>query len=126
MTSILEAVRESAATAGIRRIRTIRLVVGPRSGALPDALRFAFEVLAAGPAGNDPGPGEGATPEGSPSLRGATLEVVQPEARAECRRCGREYPIAEGDWALLCPQCGAPAPRLLSGNELYIDYYEGE
>lgn len=126
MTSIVETVRQSAAAEGIRHIRTVRLVVGTRSGALPDALRFAFEVLARDVAGTGHRPGEGATPEAPPSLRGAVLEIIQPEARAECRQCGREYGISGGDWALLCPDCGASAPLLVSGNELYIDYYEGD
>jgi len=160
MTRILEAVAESAAEEGISRVRALRLVVGPRSGALPDALRFAFEVLAGREPARAPAAAEGGQDgqdgktggepggEGDPIrllFNGATLEIEEPSVRARCRRCGLEYteeetpgrPEAPGHghpagfagemaWALLCPRCGAPAPEFLSGNELLIDYYEGD
>jgi len=145
MTRILEAVAESAQDEGISRVKNVRLIVGPRSGALPDALRFAFEVLAGS---GDGGTGADDETHGGKIKRlfsGAVLDIEEPPVLARCRRCGLEYSEEEttgdpGDpehgrpadfggemaWAFICPRCGSPAPEFLSGNELLIDFYEGE
>ncbi len=148
MERILDVVRESAAREGITRVRTVALVVGPRSGAMPEALRFAFEVLAgtAGPGGTQTAVGPPATDSaaiespGPPGRSGAgrgpaglfaeaVLLIDVPPIRARCRRCGTRY--GEGDengpdWAFTCPACGSSGPEFLSGNELRLDYYEGD
>lgn len=109
---MLDALKESAAAEGLTRVRTVRLVVGQRHGALPYALQFAFEVLAAGSEG---------------LFEGARLEIEERPTRVRCRSCGCEYGEDQAvGWALPCPACGRPVPEVLSGDELFIDYYEGE
>lgn len=154
MDAVLRAVEESAAREGITRVKTVGLVIGRRSGVLPDAVRFAFDVLArrgaaGGPA--DVGPPDSApprddhaprdavageaAPRGDDLFRGAVLRIEERPVRARCKRCGHEYGEETGapndpdpalSWALLCPRCGAPAPEMISGDELLVDYYEGE
>lgn len=177
MEAVVTAVAESAVREGITRVRTVRLVVGQRLGALPDALRFAFEVLAAGgpaEAAGVPGERVGTASEGDGGtaaggrvdilrrlFQGASLEIEERPTRARCRTCGLEYgeqpetavgvgaeprrgagapeagapdaglleagTLAVGvGWVLPCPRCGAPAPEILSGNELLVDSYEGD
>jgi hydrogenase nickel incorporation protein HypA/HybF len=129
MESILRVVRESAVTEGISKVASVGIVVGRRSGALPAALRLAFEVLSRS---DDAG-----------LFSGAVLKIEERPVRACCRRCGSEYgeggngsdggdrsaaeaPADTAAWAFVCPTCGAPAPEYLSGTELFIDHYEGE
>jgi len=88
----------------------VKLVVGAVSHARPSALEFAFSVLKSEP---DYG-----------FLEGCALEIEERPATAECRECGREYRV-EG-LSFECPACGATRPRLKAGQELYVDYYEGE
>jgi hydrogenase nickel incorporation protein HypA/HybF len=135
MDQILRTIRESAAAEGVTRVKTVGLVVGRRSGALPDALRFAFEVLTAGDGAEDGASGAGSGDraggdETARLFRGARLIIEEPPVRARCRRCGLEYGEDDGDaatnWALLCPRCGAGAPELVSGRELRVEFYEGE
>ncbi len=134
MDQILRAIRESAAAEGVTRVKTVALVVGRRSGALPDALRFAFEVLTAGGEAGDgdaDGSGDGSAADETARLfRGARLIIEEPPVRARCRRCGLEYGEDDGDaatnWAFLCPRCGAGAPEFISGRELRVEFYEGE
>jgi len=124
MTRILEAVAESAAEEGISRVRALRLVVGPRSGALPDALRFAFEVLAGREPARAPAAAEGGQDgqdgktggepggEGDPIrllFNGAILEIEEPSVRARCRRCGLEYTEEETPGRPEAPGHGHPA-----------------
>ena len=104
---LIEAVAKSAVENNISRVERVKLVVGECYGALPDALSFAFELLA----------------QDTP-CRGAALEIETVPALYRCRCCGREF--GGGAWALYCPRCGAGGAALLKGRELYIDYYEGE
>ncbi|HCW51232.1 MAG TPA: hypothetical protein DGR79_04070 [Clostridiales bacterium] len=140
MDQILRTIRESAAAEGVTRVKTVALVVGRRSGALPDALRFAFEVLTGARDGAGDEAGDSAAEDGSPDgsagdetarlFRGARLVIEEPPVRCRCCRCGLEYGEDDGDaatnWALLCPRCGAGAPEFISGRELRVDFYEGE
>ena len=136
MDSILTVVQESAAVEDISRVTKVAIVVGCRSGALPAALTLAFEVLSGS--------------ENGGLFRGAVLTIEERKVKARCRRCGLEYGEGareeegaqevigdrEGEdgevgldtaaWAFVCPKCGVPGPEYLSGNELFIDHYEGE
>jgi len=98
---------ESARENGIVRIGKVRLVVGESYQALPEALATAFQVLTAGTLAD-----------------GAVLEIAPVDLVFRCHECGREYGGRE--WPLPCPECGSFRRTLLRGNELYVDYYEGE
>jgi hydrogenase nickel incorporation protein HypA/HybF len=82
------------------RIARVRLEIGRLAGVLPDAVRFAFDVVAAG------------TP-----VEGARLEIDEPAGRARCRDCLDEFELE--DPIPLCP-CGSARIELLSGADLRI------
>lgn len=86
------------------RVTGVRLEVGKISGILPDAVRFCFDLVCAGT-----------------RLEGAWLEILEPDGRARCHVCGREF-ATEGA-IVLCP-CGSPDVAVLSGRELKITAVE--
>lgn len=110
--SIMEAAAEAAeATArreGAARIITLRLRVGAMSGVVPEALRFAFDVVAAQ----------------SPLLAGATMEIETVPAVCWCATCAAEFSGA--DWINECPRCHNPSGELRQGRELEIASVELE
>lgn len=85
---------------GDRRILAVRLEIGRLSGVVPEAVRFCFDLVT-----------EGTT------LSGARLDIVEPEGRAWCRRCRREFGMA--DPVPLCA-CGSADVEVLGGRELAI------
>lgn len=105
-----EAVRlaiETAQAHGAQRVRRLRLRVGALSGAVPDALRFAFDAVTAG------------TP-----AAGAQLDIEAVPATWWCATCAalfdRDDALAE------CPRCGAWSHDLRGGRELEIAAIEIE
>jgi hydrogenase nickel incorporation protein HypA/HybF len=81
-------------------VRRIRLEVGRRSGIVPDAMRFCFEVIAAGT-----------------TCEGAELEIDEPSGQARCRDCGAGFET--GEVLPLC-DCGSADVAVLGGTELRI------
>jgi len=99
-----EAVRmavESAKTSGATRVLSLRLRIGSLSGVVPEALRFAFDVVC-----HD-------TP-----AEGATLEMESVPAAAWCPDCQAEF-LCE-DFFSECPRCHQPSGDLRRGRELEI------
>lgn len=86
------------------RVRVVRLEVGRLSCALPDALRFCFDLCAQGTV-----------------LEGADLEILEIAGRASCRSCGREGPIEPP--VPLCA-CGSADLDILAGSELRLKEVE--
>lgn len=109
MQGVLDAVRESASQRKIVKITEIKLVVGKFSMALPDSLQFAFEILSSG----------------EDLLKGASLIIEEKEIVCECKHCHSQFGVDTG-YRFVCPHCGNRQAEVVSGRELYIDYYEGE
>ena len=82
-------------------ICALHVRVGPLSGVVVDALRFAFEALAPG------------TP-----AAGARLDLEETAPAFRCRRCGADYAAPVGDYR--CPACGAADGELRGGHELEL------
>ena len=99
-----EAVRlavESAQAQGASRVHGLRLRVGALSGAVPDALQFAFEAVTDGT-----------------MAKGASLSIEAVPASWWCAACAAEF---NGDDLLAeCPRCGAWSSELRAGRELEI------
>ena len=89
-----------------RTVRRVTLEVGKLTCVMPDALRFCFDLVAAGTA-----------------LDGARLDIREIEARAQCRVCGAEF--VQPALSSSC-SCGANDYRRISGEELRIKSYEVE
>ena len=101
MTEALRMAEDSAKAAGARRILKLRLRIGALSGVVPDALRFAFDVVCAGTL-----------------AAGATLEIEPVAAACWCPTCQAEY--ACGDFFSECPRCHNLSGDLRRGREMDI------
>ncbi len=96
-----------AEKAGAKRVMVIRLRIGALSGAVPDALEFAFETLRLG------------TPAES-----AELMIEHVPARFWCAACGNEF--ESEDMLAECPACKTPSRELRSGREMEVASLEIE
>lgn len=85
-------------------VTAVHLTIGRLSGVVAEAVRFSFDVVAAG------------TP-----LGGARLLIDEPGGRGRCRDCAVEFDV--NDPVLLCP-CGSADVEVLSGRELRITSVE--
>ena len=99
--SLVSAVWERVGTS---RVTRVHVTIGRLSGVVPDAVRFCFDVCAAG------------TP-----LEGAALDVDEIPGRARCRACGVEENLA--DAIALC-RCGSADLEFVAGRELRLDEVE--
>jgi hydrogenase nickel incorporation protein HypA/HybF len=92
------------ASGGGARVHRIVVEVGRLSTVLPDALRFCFDLAAAGTA-----------------AEGAVLDIVEVPGRAACRACGAEVALERpfGRCA-----CGSSDLEWLAGEELRITEME--
>ena len=106
MTRLLEIARSEAAGAGAARIHLICVRAGTLSGVVPEALRFAFEVLR----GNDA------------VTAGARIEIESVAAQCRCRQCGREF--QPPDSVFVCPDCNGLDAEILRGRELELSRME--
>jgi hydrogenase nickel incorporation protein HypA/HybF len=104
--NVIELVRQQLADQDPVRVTAIRLRVGPLSGVLSDALRFAFDAVVPGTL-----------------LEGARLDVEAAPLTAWCRNCLAERELASPQ-RLACPVCERPTPDLLSGKELELAWLE--
>jgi hydrogenase nickel incorporation protein HypA/HybF len=105
-----EAVRvavDTAKASGASRVQTLRLRVGTLSGAVPEALRFAFDVV-----GRDT------------IAEGASLEIETVPAACWCETCRAEF--ACEDFLNECPRCRNVSGELRRGRELEIAAVELE
>ena len=90
---------------GAARASALTVRVGEWSSVVPEALTAAFPACA----------------EGTP-LEGAHLSIERVPGIGECPQHGPVH--LELRRGLRCPQCGAPTPRLLQGDELELDSLE--
>ncbi|ACX53089.1 hydrogenase nickel insertion protein HypA [Ammonifex degensii KC4] len=104
--SMMELIQESAAANRVRRVTKVKLVVGQLTLAQPDLLQFAFATLA---------------PE--TIFEGAVLEIEERPLVMRCRQCGETFKPEYIQYA--CPSCGGRC-EVVSGKELYVDFYEGD
>jgi len=88
-----------AADEGADRIRRLTMRIGPLSGVVPEALEFAFDVLARGTI-----------------AEGAELQVERVPIICYCPTCRRE--IAPADLFCECPQCQRVKAEVHQGREL--------
>lgn len=103
---IMKIVAEQLVENNLHRLTKIKLFVGEYSGAVPDALRFAFEATVAGSIHEK-----------------AEMEIEEIPAEAKCRFCGAVFTYEAG---MTCPECEGIAPKIVKGNELLIDYIEAD
>lgn len=98
MSNLLDDAMAAAAGAPVR---ALRVRVGPLSGIVCEALRFAFEALSPG------------TP-----AEGARFDIEETALSLHCPRCGADYATPVGFYN--CPACGATDGEVRGGNELEL------
>lgn len=106
--SVLTMVKENALTNNIKKITKIKLVVGKFSMAVPESLQFAFEAL-----------------KDKDIFSEAVLEINETPIICQCNTCQNEFEV-EKTYDFRCSRCGGASVEIVSGRELYVDYYEGD
>lgn len=105
MQTALRSAFKQAAQHRAVRIHRLTLSVGKLSGVVPEALRFAFEVVTRG------------TP-----AEGAELIVHEVPVVCRCETCNNEFKPA--DLVFVCPHCGAVSATWNKGQELELTSIE--
>lgn len=109
MGDLLAIVEKDVKERHFTRVDRIDLIVGDLSNAMPDALEMAFEIYRA---------------SGIPFLtEDSKLVIEREEAKARCILCDTEY--VPDERLALCPKCSMPTGKLISGERLQIQSYEG-
>jgi hydrogenase nickel incorporation protein HypA/HybF len=84
------------------KVNSVLLRIGPLSGVVPQAMRFAY----------------GAATEGT-MLAGSKLEIEEVRPAVFCPKCGEERPLANIQ-RMRCPVCQTPTPDVVRGRELEV------
>jgi hydrogenase nickel incorporation protein HypA/HybF len=90
-----------------RQVTRVELKVGHLRQVVPDALSFAFELVAQGTVAD-----------------GAELEMEVVPAAGRCGGCGQRTPLPE--LPLVCRVCGSSDVEVTQGEELLVDSLEVE
>lgn len=101
MQSTLAIAMERATAEGARRIHRLTMRIGPLSGVMPEALEFAFDVLARGT-----------------MAEGAALEVERVPIICYCPTCRLEF--RPEDLFCECPQCHHGSAEVHQGREFEL------
>jgi hydrogenase nickel incorporation protein HypA/HybF len=88
-----------------RPVSVVSLRVGRLRQAVPDSLRFYFEIVAR-----------------DTLCEHAELRIAEIEVRLRCEDCGQEWQPSVP--AFRCPDCGAADVAVTAGEELEVDYIE--
>jgi len=107
MTEAVRMAVESAEAAGAQRITALRLRIGVLSGVVPEAMRFAWDVVRPGT-----------------MLADARLEIYPVAAVCWCPTCQKEFESKE--FLSECPRCHELSGDLRRGRELQIAALELE
>lgn len=111
--SLLDIVRQEMRAHEIAQLQEVKVTCGRISGVVPDALHMAFTALTR-----------------QTDLDGASLKLEVIPLQLCCGGCETHFsPEEEGSLAAFapCPTCGQEiGHRVLTGQELNIEYIEGE
>jgi hydrogenase nickel incorporation protein HypA/HybF len=99
MQQTLELALEAAKLQRASRVHRLTMRIGPLAGVVPDALRFAFEVVTHGT-----------------QAEGAALDVQVVAVVCWCSGCAMEFRPA--DLIFACPNCGHLSSEVRHGAEL--------
>jgi len=106
--SLIHIAEQEISRAGAKgRVLGLKLSIGRLSCASPEAVRFAFELLAVGT-----------------GLEGAELHIERPMAVCHCRQCGQRTETDEVFGA--CPVCGGRDVSIEGGQDLLLQSIEIE
>ena len=91
----------------VSKVTKITLKVGKLSGASPEALHFAFDVIAP-----------------STRLAGADLLIVESQPICHCPSCGLNAEIDE--LLFVCPSCSSTDIEIHGGRDLHLESMDVE
>jgi len=100
-------VREVARKEGLAEVSEVYVKVGVLRQVIPETLQTAFSHLI-----------------GETEFAGARLKIEEAPLAVRCRNCGSD--TAGDDLAFTCGRCGGTDLEIISGDELFLDYLEGE
>ena len=103
--SLLDIIEQETSLYKNTKVTVIRLRIGRLSGIVPDALRFAFEVISKGG-----------------SAEGAYVNIEDVPLKIMCRQCNKSF-IADDPY-MFCPDCKGLDVEMISGRELEIKEME--
>ena len=106
MSSAIRSILEQVECNSAHRVHRVVLRVGAISGAEPEALRFAFDVVTRDTVVAD-----------------AELQILSVPARALCTHCNLEFCPSNG-FIFECPTCHHFSGTLVSGRELELSQLE--
>ncbi len=106
--AILDVVNEEVGARPASSVRVVYLKLGALSGVVKQALLSAYELAR----------------EGS-ELATSRLEVEEVAIQIQCETCDEVRPV-RSPLELICKVCGAPASRVVAGQELEISALEFE
>ncbi|NBD37930.1 MAG: hydrogenase maturation nickel metallochaperone HypA [Verrucomicrobia bacterium] len=101
MQEVVRMAVEKAEEAGATRIHCIRLRIGRISGVVPEAMRFAHEVLIE-----------------DTLAAGSTLEIEEGPVRCWCAQCKATFKPEKT--VFRCPVCGTISSDVRDGREMQI------
>jgi hydrogenase nickel incorporation protein HypA/HybF len=100
--SLLDGVQATALEQGIERVSAVNVRVGALSGVVRDALLFSWDVATA-----------------ETVAAGSELRIEEVPLVVFCEHCEGERTPLPG-YGLVCPECGTPSPRIVSGREMQL------
>ncbi len=105
--NLVRLVGEAARKEGLAEVSEVYVRVGALRQVIPRTLETAFAHLI-----------------GETEFAGAELKIEEVPLAVKCRGCGSEK--AGDDLAFTCGECGGTDLEIISGDELFLDYLEGE
>lgn len=105
--NILKIVLDAVKGQKARRVKAVRLLVGPFSGVIPECVQMYWDVLAKGTC-----------------AEGAKIESREAPMRVHCRDCGKDGEITHR--RIACHYCGSVHLQRLSGRECTVESLEVE
>ena len=100
--NILEIALRHAQEADAQQIKNIYLVIGQLATIVDDSVQFYWDIVAQ-----------------DTIAENAQLQFRRIPAELECRECGRQFGLDEGD--LVCKSCGSAQIKVIAGEEFYIE-----
>lgn len=98
--SLIDVASQAASDEGSDTVTRLNIRVGLLCGVVKDALFFSFELAAEGTACSD-----------------AELSIEEVPVTVHCPDCEEAKTLVD-TYHFCCPTCGAPTPKILTGQEL--------
>lgn len=105
--NLLDIVCKVAAENSFVKVNKISIIAGELNTIVPDALEFGFLVSAEETVADK-----------------AKIEYTEIPALIKCKKCEEVFSWKEEGYK--CPSCSNEQGEMIQGNELYIDYIEGD